>query len=257
MFGTRIRAVVPALLLLMSSQCFGQNYFLKLVTFEDPPYVFEHDSHTAVTNRGLASKIVDAILKASSIDYQLELLPPKRAILTASQTSDTCVFPIERNQEREVQFSWIGPLLISRTGLYALEARPIQSRITSLIDAKAYRIGSHLGSAMGEYLKELEFKVDLAALSTANIQKLQFNRIDLWETEELIAAYTSHKSGIKLRPSELDFFTSLRALACHPSVPEPLIDKIREELYKMYRSGEIKEIQTKLEQSLRSLSNQN
>lgn len=116
------------------------------------------------------------------------------------------------------------------------------SEIRTLDDAKTYRIGSHLGSATGEYLESFSYRIDYAAQSTANIYKLKADRIDLWESDGLTAQYAAKEAGIPLSESKLDFFTSLRGIACHPSVPQYIIERMRTELFSMYKAGEINRI---------------
>lgn len=226
---------------------------LELISFPEPPYVFESDLYPSDGIKGLATEIVDALLARTEISYHLKLMPPKRAIIYTSQTPNACVFPIERNQEREVQFTWISPILVSRSGLYPLADRPIERDLLTLSDVANLRIGSHLGSATGEYLDSLGYKVDSAARGDANAYKLQLNRVDLWASDAITAAYTAKTSGIKLGPSALNFFTTLRAIGCHPSVDSRLIEKIRSRLYGMYQDGTIDSINNRLEKMITNM----
>lgn len=249
-FGTLTRTLLLGGIVTTAHAKGKQLLDLELVSFIEPPYVFQSDTAPTGEVRGLATAIVDELLNSTGVSYQLKLLPPKRAIIYASQTPNTCVYPIERNQEREVQFNWISPILISRSGLYPLAGRPVEKKLEALVDAKQLRIGSHLGSATGEYLRSLGYEVDSASQGDANAYKLQFDRIDVWASDHLTAAYTAQTSGIKLGPSAFDFFTTLRAIGCHSSVSTQWIEKLSARLYAMYKDGSIEKLRSRLEKSI-------
>ena len=213
---------------------------LELVSFEDPPYVF---SDHAMTN-GLVERFVERLMSHSDISYSLRLLPPKRAVLYTLNTPNTCIFPIEKSQEREAQFSWVSPILVSRHGLFQIKGgKPIHGQV--LDDFSDYRIGSYLGSGIGEYLQSLSFKVDYAASNDANIHKLGANRIDLWASDVVTARFIAKRENVRVSKPRLEFFTTLRAIGCHKSVPSTTIKRMQTELEAMYQSGEISTLKTK------------
>lgn len=212
---------------------------LDFVTFHYPPYVV--DPVTA-EHTGLAQLILQQLMDKAGLNYTLQFMPPKRAELFAQFTPNTCVFPIEKSQEREVFFSWVSPLLISHHGLYRLASqKPII--LSTLEDARSYRIGSYLGSSIGEYLNSFDYLVDLATRNDANIHKLKANRIDLWASDKIIAKAISKEEGIELSDSQLDFFTTLRAIGCHHDVSKKIIQLMNKTLQQMYKSGQMKALQ--------------
>jgi polar amino acid transport system substrate-binding protein len=213
----------------------NKQTYINFVTFIDPPYIF--DTHEA-QGKGLVETIIQTLMSHANIDYTIQLMPAKRAELYAKSTQNTCVFPIEKSQEREVFFSWVSPIIVSKQGFFSNPKQSSES-LQVLEDAKPYRIGSYLGSGIGEYLASLGYQVDFATKNEANIYKLEANRIDLWASDILTAEYISTHSGIEITPSKLDFFTTLRAIGCHPSVPESVIKSMHEELQMMYKNGHI------------------
>lgn len=208
---------------------------INFVTFIDPPYIFDpKETH----KKGLVEVIVDTLMRQTNIKYKIQIMPAKRAELYAKATENTCVFPIEKSQEREVFFSWVSPIIVSKQGFFSSPEQP-SIFLQVLEDAKPYRIGSYLGSGIGEYLASFNYRVDFATKNEANIQKLQVNRIDLWASDILTAEYISQHSGIHITPSKLDFFTTLRAIGCHLSISEKTIKRMHNELQAMYKSGQI------------------
>jgi polar amino acid transport system substrate-binding protein len=212
--------------------------FLEFVSFIEPPYMFDP---LQSKQQGLVSLILEELLSKAGIDYKITLMPPKRAELYAQFTPNTCVIPIEKSQEREVFFSWVSPILISQNGLFTLAAAaPIL--LESLEDARQYRIGSYLGSSIGDYLDSFSYKVDLATQNDANIIKLKAARIDLWASDVLSARYIAKTANIPISESKLNFFTSLRAIGCHEGVDNEVLSSMRTALQEMYKSGQMREI---------------
>lgn len=222
---------------ILSPFAIGADHKLNLVTFVEPPYVFPKGN----ANKGLVVQIVEELMERAQQDYSLTILPPKRALLHAIRTSNTCVFPVERSQEREVKLRWVSPILISRNGFYATKTKGIEP-LRVLNDVKDYRIGSVLGSAIGEYLLSLGFSVDLASDNRANLVKLNRGRIDLWAVDTLTAEHVSKENNVEIDEAKLIFFTALRAIGCNLDVPANKITRMNQELAKMYQDGFIEKI---------------
>jgi polar amino acid transport system substrate-binding protein len=164
------------------------------------------------------------------------MMPPKRAEIFAQATPNTCIFPIEKSQEREVFFSWVSPILVSKHGFFQLE-KHVPISLETLQDAHPYRLGSYLGSGIGDYLNSFGYLVDFANQNEANIHKLSADRIDLWASDTLTAAHIAKNENIEISESRLDFFTTLKAIGCHPSIDQEIINKMNSELQNMYQSG--------------------
>ena len=214
---------------------------INFVTFIDPPYIF---GPKEPDKQGLVEVIFENLMLYTGISYSIQIMPAKRAEIYAQTTKNTCVFPIEKSQEREVFFSWVSPIIVSKQGFFTIPDQP-SIFLQTLEDAKPYRIGSYLGSSIGEYLASFNYQVDFATKNEANILKLQAKRIDLWASDILTAAHISKHSGIEITPSKLDFFTTLRAIGCHPSIPEKTIKLMNKKLQAMYRSGHVYNIEKK------------
>ena len=212
--------------------------FLEFVTFVEPPYTFDE---TQTSRKGLVMVILERLMFKAGINYKVTFMPPKRAELYVKSTPNSCVIPIEKSQEREVFFSWVSPVLISQHGLFQLEsASPV--KLETLEDARPYRIGSFLGSSIGEYLDSFSYRVDLATKNDANLHKMKAGRIDLWASDVLSAYYLSKQEGIRISRSRLNFFTSLRAIGCHEKLDEKVLSAMRNALQDMYKSSQMKRI---------------
>ncbi|UUZ51013.1 hypothetical protein LP420_16260 [Massilia sp. B-10] len=63
------------------------------------------------------------MLARAAIDYEIEILPWKRAWFLAQSRSDTCIYSVSRIPEREKLFKWIGPINTSDWTLFGRSGR--------------------------------------------------------------------------------------------------------------------------------------
>ncbi|OUS26308.1 hypothetical protein A9Q99_18955 [Gammaproteobacteria bacterium 45_16_T64] len=227
-----IAPMICASVLLLSPVAHAEKYML--YTEELPPYSFKGGD-----KRGAAIDIASALFERSGLDYEVKITPWKRAYVTVENTPNTCLFPAQRNQEREASFHWVSPLYISQTAFYGLETDGLVIR--TLNDAKGLKIGSYNGSAAAEYLQGWGHDVKTVAHDKQNIMKLSRNRVDLWASDTLSAAYQAKKHNTVLQ-RKLVYFSTLRALACSLDIPKAIVDKLQAELGSMYGDGTIDKI---------------
>ena len=154
---------------------------IHILTYEESPYAVL----VGKTHKGLLVDMLRELFSRSGLQYELRFMPLKRAMTITELQPDHCVLPIVRSQEREANFQWVSPVLVSRYGLFSQQGHSIP--LVTLNDAKAYKIGSFLGNGIGEYLIDLGFDVELTALSVQNLHKLKRGRFELW-AEDLISA---------------------------------------------------------------------
>ncbi len=227
--------------LLIITLSFFYSFFVKsvlaeeytIVTTEMPPYV-EGD-------RGLALDIVKELFNRANLNLVIKKMPLKRAVMVAERglKKNPCVVPIQRSQERETRFKWIGPILITQSALFSLNEDEI--KIDVFKDAFQYRILVSRGSADQDYLKGFGLSIDIANNEWQNMLKLQYKRARLLTADTIIAAYYAKKAGIKIK-KQLNLITTLRALACHIDTPDSTIAQLNNKLQLMYRDGTIKKI---------------
>ncbi len=210
---------------------------LKLITFPIPPLVRISDHEPP---SGYALDVIHRMFELAGDTYELDFQPVKRAMRSATEAANTCVFPIDRSQEREASLSWIGPVSVSRHGFYSHPDRPLTLR--TLADARPYVISSYLGSGVGEYLKSLDFRMHLASKHHLGLLMLNAGRVDLWISDTRSAPILAERLNLKLNAPELVFFTTLRSLGCnHQTSPERL-QALENALLAMYTSGELQAI---------------
>ena len=243
MFGSS--RLIPALILIVGCQLAiipgamshptNEDKLLHLIAYLDPPYMMLENGQP----KGLVIDIAAQLFKRTKTQYQLSFMPPKRSLQTASDSFNHCVLAIERSQERETQYQWVSPLVISRHALYRRKDSPI--RLHSLAQAQDFHIGSFLGSGAGEYLESLGFSIDYVVENSLNELKLNVGRIDLWATDTISFNWRDRNTETNA-VMEREFLTVLRSMACHTQVPGDTIALLQAELLKMHKDGSVQAI---------------
>ncbi len=203
----------------------------KVYTYKSAPYTQVDDGKKS----GLIVEIVKELFIRAKLDYQIEFVPIKRSIIQTSYDNFSCVLPVARNQKREASFQWISPILITQYGLFSREHGSLP--ITTLADAKPYRIGSYLGSSISEYLIDQGFNVEVTNIDSQNVKKLIRGRFELWASDVVTAHKLMHEQKVQFGEPELIFFTSISAMACNLQIPKQQIQRLRLALESMYKDG--------------------
>ncbi len=109
---------------------------LQVVTEHSPPLQYAEGGKVF----GPAVDIVEAVLREAGLAWRIQAMPWARAYKTATTQPDVLIFSISRTREREPLFTWVGPIVPIRYGLYALRSRQ-DIVVGSLEDAKRYLTG--------------------------------------------------------------------------------------------------------------------
>ncbi len=165
--------------------------------------------------------------------FTIEVYPLKRALKMATTQADTCVFPVERSQERETALRWVSPLVISRYGFYSAPGHALS--LPTLESARPYSIASYLGSGVGEYLLSRGFNVVEVSSAKLGPNMLAHKRFDLWVSDTRTAEALNSSAGPKLGPAALVFLSTLRAMGCHPDTSNVSIELLQATLLQMLK----------------------
>jgi len=228
------RGVLLAGLILAGNVLAAEREPLRLLTFHEPPWV----DASGQPATGVTVEVIKRLFAEAGITYSLESLPLKRALLMASSQPGTCVFPVERSQEREASLRWVGPVVVSRYAFYPAVSHAVS--LQTLEDARRYRIGSYLGSGLGEYLQERGFNVMLMTNPGQGPTLLARNRFDLWVSDTHSARATASSVGEPIGEPALVFLTTLRAMGCHPGTSDSSMERLQNALLRLLRSGALK-----------------
>jgi len=202
---------------------------LQLFAWERAPLVQQRPDGTA---SGLVPELTAELFRRADIAYRLSFMPLQRALHQVQQQERSCVLLVERQQEREPHFAWVGPLLVSRLGLYAKADDNLQ--LSSLEQLRGLRVLSHQGSGAGEYLQSIGVEVIYSNKESLNLSMLQRSRARLWATSSAVVDSLSASP----RPREvMPFLTLMEDIACHPRMEPAELQRLQDSLRQMYREG--------------------
>ena len=209
---------------------------LRLLTEEYPPFNMVVQGKLT----GVSTGIVRALMARQRINYTMEVVPWQRAITTARDVPNACVFSMSRTPERENNYQWIGPLVENEWVLFAREGEVRKPK--DLEDARGMRIGSYAGDAIVHYLRERGHQVDVAPADANNPRKLMAGRIDYWATGKLIGFYILQQEAPSDIVPVLSFNKTRMYLACHRSLDSKLVEQLNAQLGQLARDGSIERI---------------
>lgn len=218
----------------LCSPLWAAGQALTLTTEDAPPFNMT-DPRTGAISGVATDKVIELMRRAGEV-YTLASYPWSRAYLMAQQDKDTCVFSTTRTPERESHFKWVGPLVRNDWVVYA---RADDTRHpATLTDLHPYILGVYRDDAVGVFLKEHGFTVDVANNDAQNVQKLMLKRIDFWPTGELSGQYLIRQNGY--RGQIVPLFTFNRTelyLACNPAIETERLEHLNRLLQEMNQDG--------------------
>jgi len=214
---------------------------LRIVTEEFPPYNFIDKGRVT----GLATEVVEAVLKETGIEATIQSMPWARAYDIARNSENVLIYSITRTAGREKMFKWIGPIAPSDWSLFALRGREVA--LTRLADAKAHRIATVNEDAGEQYLAANGFVVGGNLQSSNkyafNYEKLRLGRVDLWVANDLVASHLVREAGddpakILVRALPLpELGDGGMYMAFSAKTPDALVERFRKGLAAIKKNG--------------------
>jgi len=217
---------------------------INLLTENFPPYNMAVDGKNFARDeniQGIAADIVREMFKRAGIDYTLTLrFPWERVYKMALETPGYGAFVMARLPERETLFKWVGPIGPDDWVLLARADSSIS--LTSLGQAKAYRVGAYKGDAIAEHLATQGLQPALALRDQTNVDKLQSGEIDLWATGDPAGRYLAKQQGVTGLKRVLRFDEAQLFLALNKDTAEETVAKLQAALEQMRADGTVEAI---------------
>ncbi len=206
---------------------------IQVMTMEMPPYVMP------MAKNGIVIDVLNEIGKKAGFQFQFAVTPLKRAAVEVKESVGSCVAPMDRSQERETEYKWIGPVLITQYSFFSLKNSNFQ--FDTFMDAKTKKVGLLRGSVVEEILSAKKFEIEIANDDFQNVKKLQAKRFELWASDSLAAPYWARQEKVEIE-NVYTFATTLASMACNKSIEDKKIEKMNHELTLMYKDGRMKKI---------------
>jgi len=109
---------------------------LMIVTEHSPPYqILNKDNQV----EGFSTEVIRAALAITPYKYQIQIYPWSRAFFMAKENTNTCIFLISNNAEREKLFQWVAPIVPTNDYFISLSNRT-DIKISNIEDIKNYKV---------------------------------------------------------------------------------------------------------------------
>ena len=157
----------------LSEESITEAQSVKIYTEDFAPFNYMSDGGLT----GAGAEMVRAMARRLGHNGNFEVLPWKRALKIVKGVPGAAVFSMVRTAEREDEFKWVGPILITHGWLYKMTGSKLD--IKELDDArKVAAIGVQAGGAAEQFLRAQGFK-NLAALMEYQRKKYNFDLSDV------------------------------------------------------------------------------
>lgn len=223
------------------------NPSIVLLTENFPPYNMAKNGKNFAQNdniEGIAVDILRETFKRADISYNMTLrFPWERIYHLALENPGYGVFVTARVPEREKLFKWVGPIGPDDWVLLARGDSPIT--LTSLEQARQYRVGAYKGDAIALSLEKQGLAPVIVLRDQDNARKLQAGQIDLWATGAPAGQFLARQVGISGFKTVLRFHQAELYLALNKDVPDELVSKLQKALDQLRAEGVLQKISAK------------
>ncbi|WP_415846047.1 substrate-binding periplasmic protein [Stutzerimonas zhaodongensis] len=239
---TRLIAVGLLMMLAVSTRAaLPDDYKVVLLTENFPPFNMAADSKNYAADHnisGINADIVREMFKRAGVRYSLTLrFPWERIYNQVLEQPNQGLFSTTYTPEREPLFKWVGPL--ASTG-WVLLAKPDSTvRLTSLEQAKQYRVGAYKNDAVSQHLESKGFEPVNSLRDQENVAKLLKGQIDLWATTDPVGPYLAKQEGVSGLTTVLRFNDAQLFLALNKQTPDEVVNKLQNALNEMKSDGAI------------------
>lgn len=141
------------------------------------PHIFYREGTKQL--RGIAYDIVVAMIELSELDVVIEVNPWLRSVKKQKENNNSCIFAMNRTQQREKQYQWIGPLVSGGLAIYKKVGSDIE--LNSLYDLKGHTVVGKIDSIALDAIKpEHGAKIVVSGTDEAAAKMFHIGRADLW-----------------------------------------------------------------------------
>ncbi|MCX4025303.1 transporter substrate-binding domain-containing protein [Endozoicomonas sp. SM1973] len=217
---------------------------IDIVVENYPPYAYKENGNIT----GLSTDITRYLLEDSGIKAKSWAFAPwKRAFLLASQKPGTLLYTVVRKPNREKLFHWIGPISDRNIYIYKLKRRKdIKASSLEEIKTKGYSIGTVIGTAATEQLKNANLKITETVNYEQNVRMLLLGRTDLIVFLEYSLAYLAKKADSQYSDFEKLFLldgSKKYYIVIQKDTDSDIVKRLQQSFIKTKHSGKLAEIQ--------------
>ena len=162
---------------------------------EEAPYQFLDSSSGQAA--GFAVEVVQLVLNELGSKAAIKLRPWPRIECCVLAQPNNLIFTVYRNQETELDYRWVGPLVPFKIIVYRLKSRQAV-QANSVSELGQYRIGVTAQGGRFRYLSKqgLAANLDIANNDESNIRKFFHGRFDLLPEDPTMLLYSTQRLGL-------------------------------------------------------------
>ncbi len=241
---------LSAILLMIVSSLFFysasalNNPVYRVYTEEIDPISYQENSIIV----GIATEIVQEIFKQSGVAISIESYPWARAYNNVINDKNGFVYPLVKNNQRENEFHWIGPIIIRETAFWALKSRADITPVDDIEGLRQYSIGVTNKESIHQVLRDNSFSnLHPVTHSRINVMKLIHNRIDIMPANNYTVMKKIENTGyskIELKKVYV-YKTGGYYLGVNKSVPLPVVDTLNRSLEEIKKTNFVEHIHVK------------
>lgn len=214
-----------------------------IVTENYPPYQFGTSDNDI---SGIRTEFVQAVLKSTSLNYQLKMLPWARAYKTTLEKPNTCLFSIIYNKERDDKFVWIDTIGSVQGGFFTTQQRSKALHIDKLSDLHDYTISVPRDGVAQLILESKGFSKDKELVLVNDwqlaIDMVVKGRVDFMVTNELVISYQLEQMH---RPKRAltkvftikEFQSNHHYLACNLGTAPSVVKELRQAIRRIKKTN--------------------
>lgn len=216
-----------------------KGYEVVLQTENFPPFNmadggknYAHEEHI----QGISATTVREMFKRAGIAYSMTLrFPWDRIYQTTLEQPNHGLFSTSMTDARRPLFKWVGPIAQYESVL--LSAPGSNLRLTSLAQAKGYRVGAYKSSAVSQRIEAQGLTPINSLRDQENLEKLLNGQIDLWATSDPVWRYYARQEAASGLNTVLVFDSSPLFLALNKDTPDEVVSRLQKALDEMKAEG--------------------
>lgn len=131
---------------------------------------------------------------------------------------------------------WLG---CSSTCLVLLAPPGSPLRLSSLEQARQYRVGAYKNDAVSQHLESKGFELANSLRDQENVDKLLKGQIDLWATTDPVGPYLAKQEGVSGLATVLRFNDAQLFLALNRETPDEVVKRLQTTLNEMKQDGSV------------------
>jgi len=235
-------AVVAAILLSLPPAGRAADYPLQFYTEEYPPITFSRAGKAA----GLATDIVEEIMRRTGIAAPIEVVPWARAYKLATTGPNVGLFATTRTEEREKLFKWVGPISATTAHFYSRKGAPIYDTLEQA--RRAERILIPREWYLQQMLRGLGFtNIHGVATPVEAVKMLAAGRATVMALDDVTLADTLNATGVSAADIQSGgtITQAIQYIAFSRDTPDELVQLFQRTLDTMKADGTYDRIYTK------------